>query len=85
MAFAPCATARKALAALSTEQLCLAEIAFSYGNGQQPEILEAIQAELHSRQPAYESWRWEAVPAEGFDVRVGNQGWRITPPYNAPL
>lgn len=29
MAFAPCAAARNPLAALSTEQLCLAEIAFS--------------------------------------------------------
>ena len=84
MAFASLDTACRPLAALSTEQLCLAEISFLYGTAEQAEIIEAIRAELLSRQTASNDWRWEAVPDDGFEFRFGQQGWRITPPYNAP-
>lgn len=84
MPVATCKTARRPLSQLSTEQLCLAEISFSYGSVPETDILKAIRTELNSRQPAFDDWRWEAVPTDGFELRFGERGWRVMPPYNAP-
>lgn len=84
MAIAPFRTARSPLTNLSTEQLCLAELSFSYGDAEAADILEAIRAELHSRRPTFDDWRWDAIPKDGFELYFAGQGWRITPPYNVP-